>query len=428
MKIVSIEKNSPLYKKVSPGAELIRVNGQAASDILDFHFCNTEEILSLEILENGLIQNFTIDGFSDPGLEFEQMKIKVCRNKCLFCFVHQQPKGMRRSLYLKDDDYRFSFTHGNFITLSEMTDADFDRIIAQRLSPMYVSVHATDDKLRRCIFQNEKLEPVLARLQQLTDSGIAIHSQTVVCPGLNDGQHLEKTIEDLSALMPGVQSLAVVPVGLTKFRDRLPQLRSFTTEESREVLDLVKKYQKKFLKQHGTRFVFPADEFFINARVKLPNLSYYEEMFQFENGIGMARQFIVDFNRRKRYLPKKTGKSITVAIVTGKSAESFMKADIMPVFDNISGLNVSLKVVENKFWGENVTVTGLLTGNDIAESVAEINPDCILLPPNCLNGDDLFIDNMSLTEFERRVNCPVLTGTYDLAGLISRAVNFLEVN
>ena len=427
MKIVSIDTDSPLFGKVNPGAELMRVNGQAVADHIDYHFCNTEETLVLEVREGEKVRKFELPGDVDPGIELEQMKIRVCRNKCIFCFVHQQPKGMRRSLYIKDDDFRFSFTHGNFITLSDMTDADFERIIRQRLSPMYISVHATDDTLRRCIFQNERLEPVLPRLKQLVDNDIAIHAQTVVCPGINDGRQLEKTIEDLAALMPGVESLAVVPVGLTKYRERLPKLRTFSSEDAAGVLRIIGRYQRSYIKEHGHRFVFPADEFFINAGKTIPPLSYYEDMPQFENGVGMVRQFIVDFNRRKRYLPIGANRSKTITIVTGKSADLFMRKTILPRLEQIKILKTNIVTVENQFWGRSVTVTGLLTGEDIARAVEGIGGDIVLLPPNCTNAEDLFLDDMSLDAFSRRVGSPVITGSYDIAGLVRRAIE-LEVN
>lgn len=347
------------------------------------------------------------------------MKIRVCRNKCLFCFVHQQPKGLRRSLYIKDDDYRFSFTHGNFITLSDMTDADFERIITQRLSPMYISVHATDDTLRRCLFQNERLDPVLPRLRQLVENGITVHAQTVVCPGINDGEHLKKTILDLAELAPGVESLAVVPVGLTRYRERLPKLRSFTPRESVEVLAMISDCQKTFVSVHGTRFVFPADEFFINAGRDFPPLSYYEHMPQFENGVGMARQFIVDFNRKKRYLPNAIQRPAKMALVTGQSASVLLEQCILPRLNEITNLTVEAVVVSNLFWGvDTVTVSGLLTGQDILAALKEVDADMIVLPPNCLNGDDLFLDDVSLSEFAMKVGKPVITGSYDIARLM----------
>jgi len=207
-------------------------------------------------------------------------------------------------LYLKDEDYRLSFTHGNFITLSNTSDEDIERIIEQRLSPLYVSVHATDDKLRRCMLKNERLAPIVPRLKQLGENGITIHTQVVLCPGINDGPQLERTLNDLVELYPNVETLAVVPVGLTKYRDKLPNLRTYTAEESNQIIDYIESRQSEILEKTGTRFVWPADEFYVIADRQFPLRSKYEEMNQFENGIGMAREFISMFNQRRARLGK----------------------------------------------------------------------------------------------------------------------------
>jgi putative radical SAM enzyme (TIGR03279 family) len=428
MKIVAINKESPLNGEITVGSDLVKVNGQLVADIIDYHFHNTEETLNIEVIDGGKIRKIQLDEFAcgDLGLTFEEAKIRICHNNCIFCFVHQQPKGMRRSLYLKDDDYRYSFTHGNFITLSEMDENDFERIIRQRLSPLYISVHSTDNELRRYIFQNDKLKPILPQLKRLTENGIMLQTQTVVCPGLNDGRHLEKTITDLAALAPGVDSLGVVPVGLTRYRKRLPELRLLTGEEAGRIIDLVESYQNEFMNRLGTRFVYPADELFLQAGRRLPPLGYYEEMPQFENGIGMMRQFIVDFNRRKRGLPTKVNRKLRMEIVTGKSAESILLGEIVPVLDRIKNLKVMLNGVDNTFWGETVTVTGLLTGKDILNALHKSNSDIIILPPNCLNSDALFLDDLSLDQFRSEVRRPVLTGTYNMAALVRGAISLWE--
>jgi len=420
MKIVEICKSSPLLGKVSPGADLLKVNGYPVADALDFQFHNTEDTLVLEIAEGGEVRRIELDTITcgDLGLVFEESKIHICNNNCIFCFVHQQPKGMRRSLYIKDDDYRFSFTHGNFISLSGLTEVEFKRIIDQRLSPLYISVHATDDKLRRCIFRNEKLEPIIPRLKMLVDNGITLHTQTVICPGINDGEQLDKTISDLAALSPGVDSLAVVPVGLTKYRERLPQLRTYTGEEAAEVIRQVEAYHQDFLDRLGTRFVYPADEWFLISKRPLPSGSYYEDMPQFENGVGMTRQFIVDFNRRKRYLPARVKRPMKLALITGRLAAPVLTRYIVPALEKIKGMKTEVLPVDNKFWGETVTVTGLLTGQDILGAVKDIDADMIMLPPNCLNMDNLFLDDMSLDQFTAAVGRPVLEGSYHIADSI----------
>jgi putative radical SAM enzyme (TIGR03279 family) len=428
MKIVDICKSSPLFGRVSIGADLLKVNGQPVADNLDFQFHNTEDTLQLEIADGGEVRQIELDTITcgDLGLVFEESKIQICDNKCIFCFVHQQPKGMRRSLYIKDDDFRYSFTHGNFISLSGMSEADFERILNQRLSPLYISVHATDDNLRRCIFQNEKLEPILPRLKLLVDNGITLHTQTVICPGINDGDQLHKTITDLASLAPGVDSLAVVPVGLTKYRDRLPQLRTYSTAESADIIDLVESYHQKYLDEMGTRFVYPADEWFLVSGRKIPPYSYYEEMPQFENGVGMTRQFIVDFNRRKRYLPGRVKRKLRLEIITGRLAEPVFQDIILAELSELENLYPKLTPVDNKFWGETVTVTGLLTGHDILAGIRKSESDMIMLPPNCLNSDDLFLDDVSLEEFKHEAGKPIISGTYNFVESLRLAFDHWE--
>ncbi len=424
MKIVEIDKDSPLYGKVSPGADLVSVNGHQVADHLDFQFHNTEDIVRLEITEGGQSHKFVIDdpACGDLGLTFEDAKIRVCHNKCIFCFVHQQPKGMRRSLYIKDDDYRFSFTHGNYVSLSGMSETDFARIIAMRLSPLYISVHTTDDDLRPFMFGNRRLEPILPQLRRLIDGGIRLHTQAVIVPGVNDGIHLEKTIEDLAALSPGVDSLAVVPVGLTRYRERLPKLRTFTPDESAATIDLVESYHDEFLDRLGTRFAWPSDEFFLKADRLIPPFGYYEEMPQFENGVGMVRQFLVDFNRRKRYLPDRVKRPLQIDIVTGHLAGPIIEREIMPALHKIKNLKPRLTTVDNRFWGKTVTVTGLLTGGDIVRAVKKSDADIILLPPNCINTDELFLDDMSLDDFKSTIGRPVIAGTYHIVGAVRAAI------
>jgi putative radical SAM enzyme (TIGR03279 family) len=424
MKIVGISKDSPLYGKIVPGAELVSVNSHQVTDHLDFQFHNTEDIVRLEIVDGERTREFIIDdpACGDLGLTFEDAKIRVCGNKCIFCFVHQQPKGMRRSLYIKDDDYRYSFTHGNYISLSGMSEADFARIIAMRLSPLYISVHTTDDKLRPFMFGNRRLKPILPQLKRLIDGGIRLHTQAVIVPGVNDGIHLEKTIEDLARLSPGVDSLAVVPVGLTKYRDRLPKLRTFTRDESAATIDQVESYHEEFLDRLGTRFAWPSDEFFLKAQRPIPPFGYYEEMPQFENGVGMVRQFLVDFNRRKRYLPNRIKHALRLEIVTGRLAGQIIEHEILPYLHKIKNLKTDMTIVGNRFWGKTVTVTGLLTGADILRAVKKSDADIILLPPNCINIDELFLDDMSLDEFKSAVGRPVIAGTYQIAGAVRAAI------
>ena len=422
MKILAVEPDSPLFGYVRPGYKIKSVNGKEILDSIDFRFRTSDENVEITFADdNGKELDFKFEEMytDDLGLTFDDGKVRVCKNDCIFCFIRQQPQGMRRVLYVKDEDYRLSFTHGNFVTLSNTTDADIERIIEQRLSPIYVSVHATDDKLRRCMLKNEKLTPIIPRLRELTQGGITVHTQVVLCPGVNDGIYLEKTIDELSALFPDIETLAVVPVGLTKYRDNLPDLRNYRPDEAASIIDYIEKRQKEFYKEHGSRFVWPSDEFYVEAKRPFPARSVYEEMNQFENGIGMVREFITMFNYRKKQLKKYTSDK-RVLFLTGYSAYPFFKKEILPYINDVLKLNVELFPVTNEFWGEMVTVSGLLTGQDMLRQarIKRDDFDAVVLPPNCLNEDDLFLDNLSLGQFKTALGKEVYIGQYNLAETI----------
>jgi putative radical SAM enzyme (TIGR03279 family) len=417
MRIISVDPGSPLYGLIRPGYKLVRINGEKVHDNLDYRYKIAEEAVALEFEDTrgerfGFKVRFETTG--DLGLTFEQDKILTCHNRCVFCFIHQQPKGMRRPLYVRDDDYRLSFTHGNFISLSNLDEEDITRIIEQKLSPLYISVHATDDSLRRALFRNDKLPPILPLLQQMIDGGINFHTQVVVCPGINDGDALEKTINDLFDLYPGVATVGVVPVGLTKYRKRLPQLKSFDSEMAAANLEYLHRRQKEFKKKSSTRFVYAADEFYILAGRDFPSLSAYEEMSQFENGIGMMRLLLSDFSRRRRFLKVKSHRS-RIAQLTGVSAFGPIRKNIvMPL--RKEGMKLDLYQVENHFWGEKVTVSGLLTGRDILAKIKSLPKeyDFILLPPNCLNDDRLFLDDLGLDDLQKKVASEIKVGYYSM--------------
>ncbi len=425
MRILEVDPGSPLYGYIRPGYSVLEVNGKPVADEIDFRFRLADDRVHIRFADtSGKEIDFQFDSVeaADLGLTLDDHRIHFCKNNCIFCFVHQQPQGMRRTLYFKDEDYRLSFTHGNFVTLSNTTDADLARIIEQRLSPLYVSVHATDDTLRRCMLKNEKLAPIVPRLKYLGENGITLHTQVVLCPGINDGPQLERSVEELSALFPYVESLAVVPVGLTKYRDNLPNLRTYAPDEAVEVIKYLEKMQKRLLKEHGTRFVWAADEFYIAAGLPFPAKSSYEHMPQFENGIGMAREFIANFSRRKAKL-KSIRSDKRVALLTGASAFGFFTSEIMPHFDEAK-LPVTLHRVANRFWGEKVTVSGLLTGQDLLRHARSIVDqfDLVVLPPNCINPDDLFLDNLTLEQFRTVLGKPVQIGQYNLVATLTEAL------
>ena len=425
MKVLTIEPTSPLFGYVRPGYEILSVNGKGIADEIDFRYkINDERVEIVFADQTGERLEFQFDEYSafEMGITLDDKKVKLCKNDCIFCFIVQQPQGMRRSLYLKDEDFRLSFTHGNFITLSNTTGDDIDRIIEQRLSPLYVSVHATDDTLRRCMLRNEKLAPIVPTLKRLTENGITVHTQVVLCPNINDGPYLKQTIDQLVDLYPNIETLAVVPVGLTRYRENLARLRNYHQPEAAAIIDYVEKRQQEFLKTYGTRFVWASDEFYAEAGRPFPPLVSYEEMNQFENGIGMAREFITMYNRRKRHLVGLSSDR-RVLFLTGHSAYPFLKAELFPHITNTLGLKAILEPVENRFWGKMVTVSGLLTGQDMLRHARSRDYafDAVVLPPNCLNHDDLFLDNLSLQQFERALGKPVIVGQYNLAATVREA-------
>ena len=421
MKVREVDPQSPLFGRVRAGFTLQMLNGREVIDSIDFQFRSADEQVRLKFADTrGREFELEVNGLhGDLGLKWEEDKIRRCKCKCIFCFVHQQPKGMRRALYIKDEDYRLSFTHGNFITLSNVSDDDIARIIEQRLSPLYVSVHTTDDQLRGEMLGNRKLRPILPQLKRLAAAGIQLHTQVVLCRGINDGLHLAKTVLDLAALYPQVATLAVVPVGLTRYRQRLPRLRTYTRRQSGQIVSHIEMLQAQFLKTLGTRFVWAADEFYVNANREFPRLNTYEKMAQFENGVGMAREFITGFNRRRRILRNIHSKK-RVMLVTGHSAWLFLNQQVMPYLLWEFNLRVALQPVANRFWGKSVTVSGLLVGRDIIAAVKPFvrNFDTVVLPPNCLNADNLFLDDVTLREFEDAIARPVVVGSYNIAETI----------
>ncbi len=438
LELTAIDRHSPLFAYVRPGDRLVSINDEPVRDTIDFHFKMAEpEVDLLFELADGEQTLFEFEDVTveELGLTLKQSGIRTCKNECIFCFVMQQPKGMRRSLYIMDEDYRYSFTHGNFVTLSNTTDADIARIIEQRLSPMYISVHATNDTLRRCMLKNELLAPILPRLKELIAGGIVIHAQVVLCPGINDGPELERTISELAALNPGIETLALAPVGLTKYRDNLPDISIYSQTLANDFINRIEKLQKGFLKDFGTRFVWPADEFYTIAKRRFPALKEYEDIAQFENGIGMCRLFAATFNRKKQFFKRSfnklpnsiRAKKPRLVGFTGESAIDWLQEEIVPQVREM-GIDLSFNSVKNEFWGGTVTISGLLSGADLLQAVLKdsVQGDIVLLPPNCLNNDDLFIDNLTLEEFCKKAKRTVVVGSYDFVETLKEALS-LEV-
>ena len=420
MRIRSIIDESIAYRKgIQPEDDLLEINGHPINDQIDYKYFSTEDKLELRIRDGK--KNIKLVGIiKQPdqglGIEFYDTKYKHCKNNCIFCFVHQLPKGLRRALYFKDEDFRLSFLHGNFITLTNTSYKDIQRIIDQRLSPLYISVHTTDKVLRKTILGNPRIPDIMSIIRKLVQAKIEMHTQIVLCPGVNDGEYLNKSVNDLSSLYPYIKSLALVPVGLTKFRGRLPKIKPVGKSYSKGIIHLVDEWQRGFRNRWGCGFVYAADEFYTKAGLDIPGKRYYDEFYQSENGVGMMRQFMDTFRSKQRLLPKKLHKKLRITLVTGVSASKMIKDIIDNKLSSISGLSVHPLVVKNDFLGHTVTVTGLLVGQDILKGLRREKNlgEIILLPPNCVNYDRLFLDDLSSLHLERGLNRRMMIGSYDL--------------
>ena len=393
------------------GDRILAINGRRLRDAIDFQFHAAEDRLDLAVAREGAARALSLRRRGpELGLELEPPRpaeIATCANKCVFCFIHQLPKGMRRSLYVKDDDFRLSFLHGNYITLTDLDETDLARIVEQRLSPLYVSVHATDPELRwRLLGRPRVSAEILPRLERLAKAGIRMHAQIVLCPGLNDGVHLERTVSELAPLHPQVATTAVVPVGLTRHRERLPELRRLTPEEARDLVAAVAGWQARFLSTLGSRFVFLADEIYLLAEQPLPAAAAYEGFPVVEDGIGLVRRFEDGFARAVARRRRAAGRPVT--LVTGELFGPRLEALLARGAPAGSGVRVA--AVPNERFGRAIGVAVLLTGRDIQRHLATL-PDlgrAVLVPAVALRDvDGVFLDDVTPADLARDLGVPV---------------------
>jgi putative radical SAM enzyme (TIGR03279 family) len=397
--ITSIQENSIAEElKIQPGDDLVAVNGHTVHDILDYQFHIQDDELELEIRRGGETIVYELeDGLDEElGLQFEEMKCLACGNHCVFCFVDQNPPLVRPTLLFKDEDYRMSFIHGNYVTLTNTSRKQLHRIAEQRLSPLYISVHAVNLEVRGRLLGIRADDRLLDKIEYLAQNRIEMHTQIVLCPGWNDGAVLEETVEHLSHYFPYVNTVAIVPVGLTKHRQGLPELTPASAEKAHEILKWEKEAAAHFHKKLGSYFIYLADEFYLLANKPVPNSKRYEGFAQVENGVGMVRQLLDDFKVEKKQLPASVP-STRIDVVTGKMAAPVLEKHILPELNRVKGSTVTLQPVENKFFGGGVSVSGLLCGQDIADQLLP-RPlgDLVVLPPNCLNYDGIFLDDWTV--------------------------------
>jgi putative radical SAM enzyme (TIGR03279 family) len=411
MKIVGVHPESIAQELgLAVGDELLEMNSQRVQDNIDYRFLEGEAEVSLKVIHGGAVQIFDIekDEGEPLGIELEEMKILSCGNECIFCFVDQNPAGLRKELYFRDGDYRLSFMYGNYTTMTNAGPAILRRIITQRLAPQYISVHATDLDVRRTLMGITKDDFILEKIKLLHDNNIEMHTQIVLCPGLNDGPVLQKTVRDLYAYRKQIVSLAVVPVGLTDHRFGLTRLRRVDAAYARELLTTVDAWQREFRKALGRAFVYASDEFFITARRPIPGPAAYDGFPQLENGVGMVRAFLTQFGRQARNFPPMLGKRRTLNIVTGELAQGFMREVIVPRLAAIKNLRVNLVVAPNLLYGRSVTVAGLLSGNSVSSSLEGVpHGDLVLLPPDILNTSGVFLDDVTPADLASRIGSPL---------------------
>ena len=414
--ISSIKPGSPAERSgVQAGEYLLAVDDQPLRDIIDLSFAAAESTVTLTLGQtNGAERKVTIQKEIDEelGLVFESAvfdQVRRCANRCMFCFVDQMPEGLRESLYVKDDDFRLSFLYGNFITLTNFTELDFQRVLQLHLSPLYISVHTTDPELRVKMMNHIGAGNILDWLKRLTQAGIEVHTQIVLCPGINDGQALSKTFADLFAMAPLVRSMAIVPVGLTQFREGLHSLRTFLPAEASAVIDQVSAWQRECRKKMGAGFVYLGDEFYLRANRPIPPEEEYDGFPQLENGIGLVRNFLSEWQASSEFLTSDSSRP-PIAVLTGVSAASVIDPLLKEM--SVSGREQFALPVINRFFGEAITVTGLLTGRDIIDTVKLTKQEGkmlgIILPGLALRkGTKLFLDGLSVQDVERETGCPV---------------------
>lgn len=391
------------------GDLLVSINDQPIRDIIEYRFLLSEEYLEVEI-ENkyGEMYLYEIekDYDEDLGIEFSNPIIdmaKSCRNKCMFCFVDQLPDGMRETLYFKDDDSRLSFLQGNFVTLTNMSEDDIDNIIKYRISPINISVHTTNPELRQKMISNKFAGKVYSIMKRLAEAEITMNCQVVLCPGINDGEELRRTVYDLIKLYPYVNSIAVVPVGVTRYRDNLPNLEIFDKERANSTINQIHKIQEELLEKFGTRFVFLSDEFYIVADRDMLDYDDYEGFLQFEDGVGMIRKMGTEVKEYLNALPSnKTVKEKKVSIATGHSAYEFIKDLAELVMEKYPSIDIHVLEIKNKFWGETITVSGLITAKDIVEQLGDENlGEALYITRSMLKADEeIFLDNITLEELQ----------------------------
>ena len=417
--IKSVIEGSPAFVSgIRTGDFLISINGHNIKDVLDYMYYAADTDIILRVLRNDEEIEFSVkkDEYDDLGMEFDTFlmdKKQRCSNKCVFCFIDQMPPGMRETLYFKDDDARLSFLHGNYVTLTNLKQEDIDRIIKMKLN-INVSVHTTNPDLRVKMMGNRFAGEKLEFIRQLAQNGISLNCQVVCCPNLNDGDELRRTLRDLGELMPNISSMAVVPVGITKYRENLYPLKTFDKISAGETIDIIEEFQQEFLEKYNTRVVFPSDEFFLTAERELPDMEYYEDFPQYENGVGILRTLIDEFTDALE-TAEYSGEIRHVTIATGYCPYSVIRNLAEMAENKFSGLKCDVVPIRNDFFGNTITVTGLITAGDLISQLKgrDNGTELLISSSMLMQNSEIFLDDLTVSDVEKELDIKIKTTQND---------------
>ncbi len=427
MKIIKVKENT-LGDMIGlkSGDRLLKINGKRVIDEIDYRFRITDENITLDLEIDGSMEKINVDKDYDDdlGVEFEEFKIRKCGNDCVFCFVDQNPDGMRSGMYFRDGDYRLSYLHGHYITMTNMGQNELNRIVEQKMSPLYISVHTTDVSLRKDLLLYGKEDYLMDKIDFLTKNDIELHTQVVLIPGLNDGKFLIKTLKDMYNFYPAVNSISIVPVGLTKHRIGLPQLNIVTSEYAEKFVDYFETLKLKFPGTKKQSFIFLSDEWYILAKKNFPPILEMGKLNLIENGVGQVQSFLKNFKSESKSFPTFFTNHISFTIATGHLAYSIFKEHIMPILETIDNLTVNLVEIKNEFYGDMVTVAGLITGQDIINQLkGKKLGDAVWCSHRILNDEGkLTLDDMTLDDISLKLGVPVNVSNDSILEIFDREI------
>ena len=433
--VKSVKKGSPAEKGgIKSGDTLLTINKNDIMDVLDYRFYQNNEKLKVSFInQKGKIKTARIkkQEYDELGLQFETYlmdKKHSCKNKCVFCFIDQLPKGMRESLYFKDDDSRLSFLFGNYITLTNITEHEVERIIKMHISPINISVHTTNPELRVKMMKNKNAGNVLSIIDRFNEAGIKINCQMVLCPGFNDGEELERTLKDLTAL-ENAECIAAVPVGITKYREGLAEVEPFDKQKAAETIDIIDRFGEECIKKYGSRRVYASDEFYLLAERDMPNADYYGEFLQLDNGVGMWSLLLKEVNDALSGNDYILNKKRKITMVTGKAAYPLITEIVDKLRNKWDNLECSVLAIENNIFGELITVAGLVTATDIIDQISGLDLGDELLIPRVMLRDegDMFLDSITLEELSQKLSVPIRVVEIDGWELVDAVLGEKEV-